>query len=479
MNSKKVFNALVIDDESVRNETYKNVLDSKFNTEIINDVSNLKKQILGKYDLFIIDICLEGIEAFDLIRDYDIKLTPIILVSGSWVDENGDPNEYILRVPDFKNVISVIAWNSFNQKEANKQLSKKIFYKFCKYNNLLVDTGKNYVDILHISDLQFGGNISGAASNDYKRIANFLHDENILPDIIVISGDIAETGKKNEYAVAANWIESLSKELWNISPERNLPDEFRNKIIIVPGNHDYDISIAAADCYDFVFNAKEINKFTKAAQKRNDNQKLGFYNFMQFASKITKNNEWLSFMEKAVHENNIFSDWGIRFVLLNSAYKISSESCENRFDNFYSDLSELNDDELSCEKKLKAADQNIYNILVMHNPPGFCRKDGARGEQSWNKFQTIIEDNHVNLILYGHRHSIEKMTDFNGNGGKYSSHAKCISAPCVRLASSSRSEDSSRGFNVIRLEKENGVISNILPRYFQIVSAEITEKFFE
>ncbi|RAY92970.1 hypothetical protein DK853_55045, partial [Klebsiella oxytoca] len=68
-----------------------------FNTEIINDVSNLKKQILGKYDLFIIDICLEGIEAFDLIRDYDILLTPIILVSGSWVDESGNPNEYILR----------------------------------------------------------------------------------------------------------------------------------------------------------------------------------------------------------------------------------------------------------------------------------------------------------------------------------------------------------------------------------------------
>lgn len=44
MNNKKVFNALVIDDESVRNETYKNVLDSKFNTEIINDVSNLKSK---------------------------------------------------------------------------------------------------------------------------------------------------------------------------------------------------------------------------------------------------------------------------------------------------------------------------------------------------------------------------------------------------------------------------------------------------
>ncbi len=479
MSEKKMFNALVIDDENSRNETYQNVLDSKFNTEIINDVSNLKKQILLKYDLFIIDICLEGIEAFDLIRDYDINLTPIILVSGSWVDENGDPNEYILRVPDFKNVISVIAWNSFNQEGANEQLSKKIFYKFCKYNNLLVDNGKDYIDILHISDLQFGGNISGAAVNDYKRIASFLNDNDILPDIMVISGDIAETGKKNEYKIATTWIESLSKELWNISTERNLPDELRNKIIIVPGNHDYDISIAASDCYDFVFNAKEANKFTKTAKKRDDNQKLGFYNFMQFASSITKNKEWLSFMEKAVHENSIFSDWGIRFVLLNSAYKISSNSCENRFDNFYSDLSDLNDDELSCKKKLKVDDQNIYNILIMHNPPSFFRKDNRRGEESWSKFQTIIEDNHINLILYGHRHSIDKMTELNGNGGRYSNHAECISAPCVRLASSSRSEDSSRGFNVIRLVKKDGVISNVLPRYFQIIGAQITEKFFD
>ena len=65
------------------------------------------------------------------------------------------------------------------------------------------------------------------------------------------------------------------------------------------------------------------------------------------------------------------------------------------------------------------------------------------------------------------------MTDLNGNGGKYCNHAKCISAPCVRLASSSRSEDSSRGFNIIRLKKKDGVIIDVSARYFQIVVADV------
>lgn len=55
---KKIFKAIVIDDESVRNKTYIEVLENKFEVEILNEIFDISRDKIMKCDLLVIDICL-------------------------------------------------------------------------------------------------------------------------------------------------------------------------------------------------------------------------------------------------------------------------------------------------------------------------------------------------------------------------------------------------------------------------------------
>lgn len=471
---KTIFKVLVIDDEQTRNKTYEDVLSNKFNVEIINDINNITKKKVMQFDLLVIDICLsknvDSLTAFKILEEYKLTL-PTVLVSGEWIKENGEPNEFILKVPNYKNVIKVVSWNEFNQDGSNRRISEEIFYEFCKFRNIAMGNDLNRSIILHLSDLQLGGDSSGTACNDNSRIAKFLDENSIYPDFIIITGDIADKGKKEEYDFAKKWIEQLAKELWNIDGDLQYQD--RQKIILVPGNHDYDISICASDVYNFKFGADEKDTFIKNTQPIIfKHQKLGFSNFINFAYELTGENKWLHYLDKGINFNDRFVNFGINFIGLNSAYKITSRNCENRFDGFYCNLSNYTDAELKCPNN---SIEGIINILIMHNPPEDFRRATTSGEKSWNVFQTLVQDNKINVCLYGHTHDFKFPYELKDNGGNYCKKMICIPAPTVRLAAASRTEDASRGFNIIEMSKKEGQYKNIVIKNYELKKASILE----
>lgn len=465
-NKKKNFNAVVIDDEEKRNDTYRTVLEQKFNVTIINDLDEINRKV-AKYDIMIIDVCLGAHTAFRYMDEYGLTL-PTVLVSGEWTVD-GEPNEIILSVPNHKNIIMVISWNNFNKNGSNSQIGEEIFYQFCKYKNMLVSDCKEKFSVLHLSDLQFGGKAAGGSFNDYARIAQFLKDKEINPAIIVITGDIADKGKEDEYKEAQEWLQGLIKKIWDIDGE--IGEDNLKRIIMVPGNHDYDVSISASDYFDFKFKATNKGTFEKK-ENTYANQKIGFYNFTRFAYEFSRNISWLFYMNKAIHINDTFKDWGIRFVTLNSAYNINSDNCENRFDNFYCDLSDF-------EEKVLVADENasdgLCNILVLHNPPDNFKNDADKGQKSWSRLMTIIEDNKIKLIMSGHTHDFNPASRLRQRAGEYCRNAICITAPSARLNAASRTEDADRGFNIIDFYREGDSIKKIVPRYFSMQKASITE----
>lgn len=471
-NENRKFKAVVIDDNKMRNETYKKVLGAHFNVTIINDMIDIVRDEIIKNDILILDVCLSPpsteATAFKVINDYDLSL-PTVLVSSEWVDKDKGPKEYILDVVNYKNIIKVINWNDFNQNDSNTQIGEEIFYQFCKAKNLLISNHATKFSILHLSDLQFGGSTAGSSLNDSYRIAQCLKDENIKPEIIVVTGDIADKGKETEYKEACDWLESLIRKIWNINGE--IEEKFLKKVIMVPGNHDYDLSISASDYYDFVFNADEKGTFVKK-ENTYTNQKIGFYNFTNFAYKFSKDISWLFYMNKAVHINDIFKDWGIRFITLNSAYNINSDNCENRFGQFYCDLSAFKENALNSDE---SADGDMCNVLVMHNPPSNFKQETKNGNKSWERLKAIIEDNKISLIMSGHTHEAKPTSRLSEGGGKYCKSAVCVSAPCARLEAALRTEDAPRGFNVIEFYQEKGKIKKIKPRYFSMQGASINE----
>ncbi len=469
-----IFKVLVIDDEESRNNTYNDVLSNKFDVKIINDISDITKKEVMQFDLLVIDICLsknvDTFTAFKILDEYKLTL-PTVLVSGEWVKENGEPNEFILQVPNYKNVIKVVSWNEFNKEGSNKRISEEIFYEFCKNRNIAMGNDSDKSIILHLSDLQFGGDSAGTAYNDNSRIVKFLHEQSISPDFIVITGDIADKGAKDEFSSAIQWIEQLAKELWNIDGELQYNE--RQKIIIVPGNHDYDISVCASDLYRFKFGESDKDAFDRIGEPIDfKHQKLGFSNFIDFACSLTKEDRWFRYLDKSINHNDRFVNFGINFIEFNSVYKITSRSCENRFDEFYCNLTNYSDRELKCNYKRF---EDVINILIMHNPPEDYRKSTRSGEMSWNIFQTLVQDNEINLCLYGHTHDLKYAYELKDNGGDYCKKLICVPAPTVRLAAASRTEDANRGFNVIELQKKDGKCKEIIVKNYEIKKATIRE----
>ena len=88
------------------------------------------------------------------------------------------------------------------------------------------------IKILHLSDLHFTVNNTSqniVLSSLYKKIENDIVPTN-KPDILIITGDIAFSGKQKEYEKAKEYIDSIA----------NLCKIKHENIFIVPGNHDVD-----------------------------------------------------------------------------------------------------------------------------------------------------------------------------------------------------------------------------------------------
>jgi 3',5'-cyclic AMP phosphodiesterase CpdA len=76
-------------------------------------------------------------------------------------------------------------------------------------------TGKPSVTLLHLSDIQFGKNhrFGGDEQADtlLKRLIQDLEDfaakENLKPDLLVLTGDLAEWGRKSEFDKVYNFVD--------------------------------------------------------------------------------------------------------------------------------------------------------------------------------------------------------------------------------------------------------------------------------
>jgi predicted MPP superfamily phosphohydrolase len=92
------------------------------------------------------------------------------------------------------------------------------------------------VRIVHLSDLHFSKRrawdqdpVLAALSRDAAR----LRDEDGPPDFVAITGDVADRGAPEEYALAARYLREQLLPACGVPPER---------VLLVPGNHDVDRS---------------------------------------------------------------------------------------------------------------------------------------------------------------------------------------------------------------------------------------------
>ncbi|WP_236848594.1 TIR domain-containing protein [Candidatus Thiodictyon syntrophicum] len=96
------------------------------------------------------------------------------------------------------------------------------------------------VRLLHLSDLHFSTRSQWDADPILRALARFIAADiaahQLYPDLVVITGDLANAGRREEYQLARQWLDGL----WSCLTSDPATPLARDRLLLVPGNHDVD-----------------------------------------------------------------------------------------------------------------------------------------------------------------------------------------------------------------------------------------------
>ncbi len=112
--------------------------------------------------------------------------------------------------------------------------------------------GDGRLRVLHLSDFHFSAASEADARPLLKRLlVDITRDRGLKPDLIIVTGDIAQNGREDEYALASAWFRKLLSAC-GLGPEH---------LVLVAGNHDVDrgaISRASSALQDELLKSKSV-----------------------------------------------------------------------------------------------------------------------------------------------------------------------------------------------------------------------------
>lgn len=392
----------------------------------------------NKADAYFLDVYLENQEdpennvgwnlgkALSAIYRYNPK-APIFMYSTDWRDKDvlkkvteefrqcfpGKTASYFY---DLNNIVTIV--EGFREAVHPNQIEKISRERTFIKNMIVRAYGKTEkepfskdkdVAILHISDIQYGDD----KTTEYKmslwaevaRVCKELTDRETISgiDLLAITGDISMHGKSEEMKMAVDDLEEdLFKKLWEEEFESK---KYQERILLVPGNHDYDLNFCTADYLISENGPKKGDRtidFEKAGnslldtgrKKRNDYRAMGLTAYKDFAYRITGNpiyyqKKYLNYVE------NRYTSWNLRFICLNTCGGICAEKTNG-----------ISIDQEEMKEIVNGRyDDKCYTIVLSHHSPLFENelKDEEK-ERFHVNCTSIINTCNVNVWLGGHRH---------------------------------------------------------------------------
>ena len=274
------------------------------------------------------------------------------------------------------------------------------------------------IALIHLSDFHINNKdyVSNEKINTIIKSLKVI--KNIDKYVLIVSGDIAFSGKTNEYKKAR----LILTKIINGIKERLLNDYLN--VLIVPGNHDLCLTKDARD-------RETIQKYydNHCIEELIDSEidYLSNYNEFSFSHKPLHNN---LLMKKFVE----FKGYKIQFNLINTAPFSTLKPNDKELHYFPKDKLEL------LKKK---NDCNICVTIMHHSTEWFnwsCKND----------LENAIIDN-SELLLYGHDHiGSTSMVSLNDSYNMYISSAGSIDFSCKN--------DNDDSFNVIVLDTNKNTL---------------------
>ncbi len=239
------------------------------------------------------------------------------------------------------------------------------------------------IGILHLTDIHFSEttNLGGKTLALANVLSNDLYDVEKI--FIVISGDIANTGARNEYSKAKLFIAALEKIFLDKHPNKSI------RYVMVPGNHDCDFSLDSDLRKTVISN---INYDTLGSDNSVMDLCLGvqkdFWGFFGFYNALPSNK--LSYIIK-----DKVGEFNIDFHCFNTAWMSTKKEMPGHL--FF-----------PVKKTIRKTDQketkNNISIGVWHHPINWFTPNTK--ENNKKEFQNLIEAT-APIHLFGHEHENE------------------------------------------------------------------------
>lgn len=323
--------------------------------------------------------------------------------------------------------------------------------------------GKNQpIRILLLSDLQYGDkHTSDSAAFDEQWVGKALNRDKLMPDLIVIAGDIAYTGAPGEYQAATVMIEKLAGFMWG----RDQLAARRDRILVVPGNHDINLRLAACDQFDWSrdghnWRAKEA-ALMKATPQMGDvyscHQDFALEPFRQFARTLTGSRAW----EEGGSQSRLdrrFEHCGIRFFLLNSVYDLTIDKPTK------ASLDEVALSLITDSLSVSDEPDQFFNMAISHHGIQSGHTTSIQID-NWKEHgkQYFIGQN-IRLWMFGHYHenSAYQITE---KPFEKPPHLGVIQAATLKIRPG---ESDSRGFSLVQLNRINGRVTAVDEYFYKL-----------
>lgn len=469
------YKLMVIDDElKSRRVAYKNVLSApQFELIFVDSPAHLEAIVeITPVDGYVIDAIIDtGIwseigNAANLLSGIlrsPPRPTPVFLVSRQWgAPDTMDVLTALNRSRRYDiEVLRYLAWQEFKsaipkkpdaETEEQKVRLAAIRGKFLDDLSVWHERSSfspkpdDNIRILLLADLQYGDpHTSEYAVFDEHWIGNALDRHHLTPNFVVFAGDIGCTGDPDDYQRAKRNIEdNLLRHMW----EKDL-SKWRERIILVPGNHDVNLRIAACDRHDWDRDGKNWKSKTPPVHGKTPGIPMPInYNdyalepFRQFAKDITGSRLWDN-PRINCRVDRRFEQSGIRFYLFNSISNMTVDAPKK------ADLSDEAIGKITLELGKENKPENFFSIAISHHGIQFGGKPREQIE-NWEKVgQQYFLQHEIKLWMFGHYHAFDTQEiklEENKKLGLIQSHTLKI-----------RSEES-RGFSLVELKRSEGQV---------------------
>src|SRR6266571_1202429 len=242
------------------------------------------------------------------------------------------------------------------------------------------DNGGLAVTILHVSDTQFGryhrfdasDSLAGHLIRDVVGLAGIG-----VPavDLVILSGDIAERGKRQEYAQATAFTDQLC-EVLRLG---------RDRVVVVPGNHDLSWDLSSSYFSDW----QDEHEDTEPPPPY-------FKKWRHYRDFVTALHGPAAFTEEQPYRMHEFAELRVAVAAINSSIRESHRKQDH--------YGWCGTDQLRWFAGQLAATEGMLRIGVLHH--NARRKAQADNENLRDEDDlTTILGGHLDLLLHGHTHA--------------------------------------------------------------------------